>query len=465
MGNAAVPRLAAMFVNRVFDDYEKADFNHEPGFLHRQERRAKVSLTPFSDEGRDLEDAANELIDALEHDQNLRHPRFYGFIPGPAQSVSWLGDAIAMAYNPHVGGWNQAPGASSVEKQVIAWANSVVGLDSSPHAGGIIQSGGSVAGLTVLTAARDKYVAEQDIPKAVAYLTRQTHSALKKALHIIGIGSDNIRFVEHDDQQRMVIDDLETQIRRDRAAGRVPFVVIGTCGTTNTGAIDPLNAIADVCAREDLWFHCDGAYGASVVLSDRAHLAAGIERADSVVWDGHKWLFQVYGCGLVLVRDQRDLIRSYSAGGEYLQDIQGVAPDPDWWDLGPELTRPARAPRLWLTLQSAGVTLISEMVSQSLRRAERVEERLRGHDRFEITSPASLAIVTFTLIADTPQERARRNQELARHLRHHNLLGIFTTELDGENVLRITTISPHESMEDLDLAMDQMFEAVAELGF
>ena len=171
--------------------------------------------------------------------------------------------------------------------------------------------------------------------------------------------------VAHDEAFRMVPAALSEAIATDRASGKIPVAVVGTCGTTNTGSVDPLDALADICEAENLWFHVDGAYGGSVVLSDRAEVARGIERADSIVWDGHKWLYQIYGCALVLVKDVRTLLAAYSAGGEYLQDVAGLGQDPEWWDMGPELTRPARGPLLWLTLQVAGTKAMREMVTVS----------------------------------------------------------------------------------------------------
>lgn len=196
---------------------------------------------------------------------------------------------------------------------------------------------------------------------------------------------------------------LSEAIATDRASGKIPVAVVGTCGTTNTGSVDPLDALADICKAENLWFHVDGAYGGSVVLSDRAEVARGIERADSIVWDGHKWLYQIYGCALVLVKDVRTLLAAYSAGGEYLQDVAGLGQAPEWWDMGPELTRPARGPLLWLTLQVAGTKAMREMVSKSIRIAERFEQLVRESSFLEVVTPASLAIVTFSVKADNPE--------------------------------------------------------------
>lgn len=464
LNNSEIPQLANDFVDKIFNKYEQSDFNPLPGFLNRQEVRKKVTLSEIGDHGCSIEEAAAEEIEALEQDANLRHPRFYGFIPGPAQSVSWLGDIIATAYNSHAGGWYSGPGASSMEKAVIEWALGRLGWDHLPYAGGILESGGTMAGFTALAAARDAKVNVSDLSKAVVYLTDQTHTANHKALHLIGIPRSNWRFIPTEDY-KMVAEELRRQVKADMDAGLTPVAVIGTCGTTNTGSIDPLDAIADVCQAYDIWFHVDGAYGGSVILSDRRDSAVGIERADSLAWDGHKWLYQIYGIAFCLVRDKRHLMRTYSVGGEYLQDVEGKGMDPDWWDLGPELTRPARAPRLWLTLKTVGNKELSRMINASIQLAEWFEDQVRQSDRLEVVSPASLAIITFRVKADSDQESERKNLALAEKLRKHNIAGIFTTELDGRNVLRICTISPEETLEDFQDMYQAINRVMDELGF
>lgn len=461
--NTEIPDIAGEFIQEIFYKYQQHEFNPDKGFLRRQEVRGEVQLTPIGKEGRDIRDAAHEMINALEKDENVRHPRFYGFIPGPAQSVSWLGDMIAMAYNSHAGGWSMAPGSSQLEKDVIDWAIEKVGLSKYPNAGGLLQSGGTMAGFTALVAARDSKVKTEEIYKATAYMTGQTHTALHKALHEIGIPRSNWRFVESS-KGRMNTDDLRKKIKEDKEKGMIPFLVIGTCGTTNTGAIDPLDKIADICEDENLWFHADGAYGASVVLSDKKDLAKGIERADSIAWDGHKWLYQIYGVAFCLVKDIRTLLSSYSVGGEYLQDVDKNS-KPNWWDMGPELTRPARGPRLWLTLQNLGDEKLSSMVNNSIKSAEAIEKWIRSEDRLEVVSPAQLAIITFKVKGETKEESERRNLMLSEKLRRDNIAGIFTTQLDGNNVLRICTISPEETNEDFKLLMEAMVRVMDELGF
>ncbi|MGV0426482.1 pyridoxal phosphate-dependent decarboxylase family protein [Corynebacterium pyruviciproducens] len=452
--NPRVPELATQFIGTIFNDYDPRSYAPGADFLTRQEDRQQVSPTAIPAVGRPLAEATKELVDVLEHDSNLRHPRFFGFIPGPAQSVSWLGDVIATAYNPHASNWAQSPGASALEKQVIDWACEAAGI-SSPNRGGILVSGGSMANLTGLMAARESRVPLDQIPRAVVYTTEQTHSSVNKALHILGIS--HIRTLPVDDAFRMQPAVLRQAIEADKKEGLLPFAVVGTCGTTNTGAIDPLDAIADLCDEFDLWFHVDGAYGGSVVLSSRKADARGVERCDSMAWDGHKWLFQTYGLAMVLVKNRADLVRSFSAGGEYLQDVEGGSHNPDWWDMGPELTRPARAPRLWLTLQTVGTERLSQMIDSSISVAELFEKEIQSVEGISIVTPACHAIVTFT----TGDEA--KNVALAEYLRRHNIAGIWTTTLNGKNVLRLCTISPDETEEDMEALVKDIEKALKKI--
>lgn len=194
--NPRVPDLATEFIGSIFNDYDPREYAPGADFLTRQEDRKKVSPAAIPAVGRPLTEATKELVDVLEHDSNLRHPRFFGFIPGPAQSVSWLGDVIATAYNPHASNWAQSPGASALEKQVLDWACEAVGI-SNPNRGGILVSGGSMANLTGLMAARESRISLDDIPRARVYTTEQTHSSVNKALRIIGVRPRILPVDEH----------------------------------------------------------------------------------------------------------------------------------------------------------------------------------------------------------------------------------------------------------------------------
>ena len=284
------------------------------------------------------------------------HPRFFGFIPSPASDFSWLGEVLNSAYNTHAGSWLQSSGPSAVEKSLVQWmAGDVVGFPES--AGGLFVSGGSMANLSALMVARDQRLAFEDRPKAVVYMSEQTHSSVDKGLRILGFHDSQTRKIPCDSRFRMDVSLLKPTIVADRAAGKIPFLIVANCGTTNTGSVDLIDELSAITRSEGLWLHADGAYGASLLLcKPRRNLLRGAELCDSLSWDAHKWLFQTFGCGMVLGRDRRQLVEGFRVGGEYIVDaIEGGETFPNFWSYGPVLTRPARAMKLWFSFQLLGL--------------------------------------------------------------------------------------------------------------
>ncbi|SFB99681.1 Glutamate or tyrosine decarboxylase [Parapedobacter composti] len=401
--------------------------------------------------GRAIQDIVNELVDDIfAYGVRTDHPRFFGFIPGPASRLSWLGDIMTSAYNIHAGSWANGPAASCIEQELIHWLCQQAGYGDS--SGGLFVSGGSMANMTALIAARDKVLDERTLHLGVAYVSDQSHSSVMKGLRIIGIPSHRIRTVATDTSFRMDSLLLRTAIEQDLAAGLIPFAVIATAGTTNTGSIDPLRQIAAICQEYGIWMHVDGAYGASVMLSLKyRHLLDGIGQADSISWDGHKWLFQTYGCAMVLVKDKMDLIRSFHVRPEYLKDLESDHSHANAMDLGVELTRPARGLRLWLTLQGLGSLGMSEAIEHGFQLAAWAEDELRKKKYWEIVSPAQLAIVNFRYApADLSEdERHELNQRISKSMIENGYAGVFTTELHGKKVLRICAIHPETTESDV----------------
>lgn len=309
-----------------------------------------------------------------------------------------------------------------------------------------------MANITALTAARDCKLDDETMHLGVAYVSDQTHSSVSKGLRIIGIPQSRIRTIPTNSRFQMKIKDLKEAISADKEAGLIPFAVIGTAGTTNTGSIDPLPEIASVCKEHNLWFHIDGAYGASVLLSPKyRHLLNGTELADSISWDAHKWLFQTYGCAMVLVKDVRHLFHSFHVNPEYLQDIEGDSEHINPWDIGMELTRPARGLKLWLTLQVLGTDLIGSAIEHGFDLASWAEEALRELDYWEIVSPAQLAMVNFRYTPDdlTEEETNLLNEKLSERILGTGYAAVFTTVLNGKKVLRICALHPETTREDM----------------
>lgn len=428
---------------------DRADANRDAPAIGRRDPALRPPLA-IPQAGRPLDDVVSDLLDTLLPDgMRTDHPRFFAFIPSPASPLSWVGAFATSIHNLHAGAARQSEGASAIERSLIAWLCAEAGLPDT--AGGLFVSGGSMANLAGLVAARDRTLAEGDRPAGVAYVTAQTHVSVAKALHVIGVRRENVRIVATDAALRMDAAALATTVAHDRARGLQPFAAIASAGATNTGAIDPLEAIADVCAEARLWMHVDGAYGASALLCpERRGLLAGIGRADSIAWDAHKWLFQTYGCGMLLVRERAALAESFRTGQDYLRDGAGES-EPDFWDLGPELTRPARAVRLWTTLQAMGLAAVGEAIGRGFRLAEAAERALRATPGWEIVSPAQMAIVVFRYAPEGLASDAadQANLAAARRMTEDGYAVVGTTRIAGRAALRICAINPQTSDDDI----------------
>lgn len=402
-------------------------------------------------EGREFREVVEQMLnDIYPHRARMDHPRSFAFIPSPISPLSWIGDVLTGAHNAHLGSWFQSSGPSCIEAELITWMAAQLGYP--PAAGGLFVSGGSMANLTALTVARDRMLADDDRPRGVAYVSEQTHFSAARGLRIVGLLDRQIRKIRVDDRFRMDVRALAEAVVQDRAEGLAPFVVVASAGTTNTGAIDPLRELADFCEAERLWLHVDGAFGASLALSPtHRELIAGIERADSIAWDAHKWLFQTYGCGLVFTRDRNHLAASFHALPEYLRDAVAAEDTVNFWDYGLEQTRPARALKLWLTLQVIGAREIGRMIDHGIQLAEWAEDEVRRHPHWDIVSPAQLGIVTFRYSPPGLDGKAidALNAVISRRINDDGFAGVLTTRLHGRTVLRICAIHPQATERDV----------------
>lgn len=411
----------------------------------------KVKALEIPKDGRDANEVVEEMMQEIyKYRGDSNHPRFFGFVPGPASSISWLGDIMTSAYNIHAGGSKLAPMVNCIEQKLLKWLCEQIGFGS--HSGGVFVSGGSMANITALTAARDCKLNDETLHLGVAYISDQTHSSVAKGLRIIGIPNKRIRIIPTHDNFTMNTELLEAEIEKDKASGLIPFVIIGTAGTTNTGSIDPFQEISRIAKAHDLWFHIDGAYGGSVLLSPKyKHLLAGTELADSMSWDAHKWLYQTYGCAMVLVNDVKHLFHSFHVNPEYLQDLEGDLEHINTWDIGMELTRPARGLKLWLTLQILGTDLIGSAIEHGFQLADWAEEAIKTYSDWEIISPSQLAMVSFRFAPKglTEDQLDELNEQISKKILDDGFAAIFTTVLHGHKVLRICALHPETTKEDM----------------
>jgi aromatic-L-amino-acid decarboxylase len=390
---------------------------------------------------------ALEVLDQLRWDvfsniMHTDHPRFFAFVPSPSNFVGVMADALASGFNVFAGTWLEASGPTQIELVTIDWLRQACGLPDS--AGGLFVSGGSMANMTALSVARHVKLGNR-IENVVIYFSDQTHSSIERGLRVLGFQNDQMRKIQSDDCFRLDISALEREVKADRAAGRVPFCVVANAGTTNTGAIDSLLALADYCHQEKLWLHVDGAYGAAAVFCERGQaLLNGLAHVDSLSLDPHKWLFQPYEIGCVLVRKERWLKEAFHILPEYLADIEGKEGEVNFCDRGIQLTRGFRALKLWMSLQVFGRSAFQEALNRGFEMAEVAEAALRELSNWQVVTPAQMGIVTFRCIPAglSPEKLDWLNRELVDEMIADGFAMISSTVLRGQTVLRMCTINP-----------------------
>jgi aromatic-L-amino-acid/L-tryptophan decarboxylase len=386
-------------------------------------------------------------------------PRYLGYIPSGGLFHAALADFVAAATNRYAGLASVSPGAAGLETVVVRWLADAVGLGR--DAGGVLASGGSAATLTAIVTARDTTgLLDAAGPVPVIYLGEHTHHSVDLALRVAGLARADVRRVPSDPCHRMDAEALAAAIREDRSHGRRPFLVVATAGTTSTGAVDPLAAIADVAGGEGLWFHIDAAYGGLFALCPEvAPVLRGLDRADSVVVDPHKTLFLPYGTGALLVRDRGLLQRVFSLSAEYLTPSLTTEP-PSPADLGPELTRHFRALRVWLPLQLAGRRAFTAALSEKIILARHVHARLAEDPGFEVGPGPDLSIVTFRCASSGDLATA----ELAGALQHEGQIFVTTSRVASRLMIRIAVGSFRTHLADVDAAVDAVLRTSRRLG-
>ncbi len=396
--------------------------------------------------------------DVLANIVHVDHPRYFGFVPGPSNYVGAVADLLASGFNVFAGTWLEGSGPAEVELVTIDWLKSLCGYPDS--ASGLFVSGGSAANLTALMVARQEKLGD-DSSRGVAYFSDQTHSSIERAFRVLGIPSTRLRRIATDGRFRLLVDDSDRALERDREQGLVPFAIVANAGTTNTGAVDPLRELAAAARRENLWLHVDGAFGAAALLStSRAHRFDGIAECDSLSLDPHKWLFQPYAAGTVLLREGHLLKKHYHILPAYLVDVEAKEMEKqiNFCDYGIELTRNFRALKLWMTIQLFGLDNLSKAVERGLALAERAEALVRATPGFEIVSPAQLGIVAFRYLPPAPEDANDFNRRLVTSVIEDGFALVSSTELSGKTVIRICPINPRATDADLEATVHRIAE-------
>ena len=396
----------------------------------------------------DAQEAIDELFDALlPRGQRADHPRFFARIGSPSNPISVLADLIGSGHNTFAGSWTGGAGASAIELATLDWLRDWMGMPETTE--GVLVSGGSVGTLTALAAAAHHRVDSRD--QATAYLQEHTHAAVGKAWRILGFNPSNLRVLRADPSHRLQPAAIEAALGIDRQAGLQPFAIVGSAGTTSTGSVDPLNDLADLALREGLWFHVDGAYGAPARLTPRGKdLLAGIERADSLVLDPHKWLFQPYEIGAVLTSHAGLLEQAFTLDGAYLRDTKGGVVE--FRERGPQLTRGSRALKLYLSLRTFGLDAFKAAIAKGVALAEYAETLLAEDEAWEITSPATLAVICFRRRDHSDEQ----TDAMVRRAIEDGYAAPSTTVLGGRVVARLCTINPRTTERDIEGTIERL---------
>lgn len=405
----------------------------------------------FTEAGRDPAAVLDYVAECIDRPGfATTSPRFMAYIPGGGLFHSGLGDLLAAVSNKYSGFASASPGAVRIENACIDWLASVVGYPAG--AGGTLTSGGSIANLTAIVAARDARDAQGG---GAVYKTRFVHYCVDKALHIAGRGGAPRREIATDAAYRMDVAALEAALEQDVRDGVRPWLVVASAGTVDTGAIDPLPEIAALCRRYGAWLHVDGAYGGLFALCDEGRaLLAGIAQADSIALDPHKALFLPYGTGAALVRDRQHLLDSFSATGAYIQPLGESEVGPSPADLSPELTRHFRALRLWLPLQIAGIAAFRAAQAEKLALARYFHARLSEIDGFDPGPPPQLSVVAFRYGEDDAV-----NERLLTRLQDEGRVMLSGTRIDGRFLIRCAILSFRTHIEHVDQAIAAIVEA------
>jgi aromatic-L-amino-acid/L-tryptophan decarboxylase len=462
--------LAHRMVDDMLDHLSSLD--RQPAWkpLPGSVRAAFGDALPITGEG--PEAAYRDFLDlVLPYPNGNLHPRYWGWVQGNGTPLGMMADMLASGMNPHLAGFNQAP--ALVEHQVLAWLVELMGF---PHgASGVLVTGGSMANVLGVTVAR--FAALKTIgydlrewgvqprpdgaspPRMVCYGSTETHGWARKAVELLGLGNAAFRRIAVDRDYRLDLKVLRRAVAEDRAAGVLPVCVIATAATVNTGAIDDLTAIADFCQAEKIWFHVDGAFGALLCFSESLrHRVAGIERADSLAFDLHKWGYLPFECACVLVRDPEIHRATFAAPASYLSEtargvIAGGLP---FADRGVDLTRGFKALKVWLSFKAHGIGAFGRIIEQNVRQAQHLGELVEAQPDLELLAPVSLNVVCLRYAPrGTPETTLNAlNQEILVRLQETGVAVPSGTMLDGRYAIRCANVNHRSRRKDFDTMVD-----------
>ncbi|WP_299603395.1 aminotransferase class V-fold PLP-dependent enzyme [uncultured Aquimarina sp.] len=439
-------------IDHIVSHFETQD-SKKPVAIASREEMDELLTEDIPSSPTNAHDVLNFVMDqVIPQSTIVTHPKSFSFVPGPSNYISAMADTIATGFNIFSGGWAASPGAAELEILTMNWLLEIFGFGKK-RGGGIFTSGGSMANLTALVTAR-RIKCGDDFSKAVIYLSDQAHSSNIKAIKVIGFKKSQIRIIPTDLEFKISLNKLKNAIAKDRLQGLDPFCIIASAGTTNTGTVDPLNEIAKICKEEKLWFHIDGAYGGAAILANNGKkLLKGIEKADSLTVDPHKWFFQPYEMGCLLVKNHYWLSGTFREQPEYLRDVEGNQSEINFYDHGIQLTRRFRALKFYMSLKTFGLNAFKKAIQYNIELAEQTETILRKSSTWEVVSPATLAVINFRfnpIDRDLSEKEIDLiNQKISERIMHSREALLVTTVLVGQVVLRMCLINPRTTLDHI----------------
>ena len=485
----AINQIASQMTKLVSDYF--MGISNLPVFPQNYGGRTMEELdAELSQEGVPLEKLVAECRTIMNLSRHNGHPRFFGYVASPSTPIGAYADLVASALNANLTCWRSGPAGTEVERTLVRWLGSMIGFHENAH--GLLTSGGSMANLiALLIASRTKSgtdISSKGLwnsgPPLTIYASEEIHMSVAKAVDILGFGREQMRIIECDNRMRMNVEILRQRIQIDLSEGLRPFCVVGSAGTVNTGAVDPLNDIADVAAEFNLWFHVDGAYGAPGSLDPRKKaLFAGLERADSVSLDPHKWLYVPVDAGCLLLRDQAGARTTFNAADADYIKVHGHSDEEAFafWDYGIELSRRFRALKIWLTLRYYGVRRIAEAIAEDNSLAEYLASIVSKAEDFELMAPVELSICCFrylpaafrlrlqTAVSETElavvnEELDRLNEQLMSAVQTSGRAYLSNATVHGRFALRACITNFRTTRADIDETIEVIREAAVKMS-